>query len=200
MSVSNKSEEKGENISLVNSNAEEKTEDSKLRWYALKVSSGSENSVKTAILEHSSEIDVLVPELEAIATDHNVGVAKKKKLIPGYLFLRLEMTDENYSKIKSIPKVLDFMVNTGPNKSPHPIPKEQINSLISQIQKKSDESWSACRYSEGHDVEIIDGPFKGFVGVINAVDNELSILKVSVVILGRATPIELNFAQVKRNI
>lgn len=173
-----------------------------MRWYVLHVYSGFENKVAEAIkdkarkkgLEDKVE-DIMVPKEEVVEIKRGQKVNTERKVFPGYVLAKIDMNDEVWHLIKDTPKVTGFL---GAANKPAPISEKEAARLIQQLQEGVERPKSAITFEIGEDVKVAEGPFAGFNGSVEEVDEERSKLKVSVSIFGRATPVELEFGQVEK--
>lgn len=171
------------------------------RWYVIQVYAGYEQAVKEDLEKRLDKEamreffgQILVPSAQLPGLVPDTAAAKKdQQLFPGYLLAELEIMPETMRYVLSTPRVVRFLGG----KEPSPISQKEIDRIISQVKgevvvftKKSD-------YDAGQEVEIAEGPFAGFVGIIDEIDDENERLTVSVSIFGRMTPVELKFDQVK---
>lgn len=173
-----------------------------MRWYVLHVYSGFENKVAENIrdkakkkgLEDKVE-DIMVPKEEVVEIKRGQKVNTERKVFPGYVLAKIDMNDEVWHLIKDTPKVTGFL---GAANKPAPISEKEAARLIQQLQEGVERPKSAITFEIGEDVKVAEGPFAGFNGSVEEVDEERSKLKVSVSIFGRATPVELEFGQVEK--
>jgi len=172
-------------------------------WYIIHTASGSEKKVKQSILEliakkNMSEYfeDIVIPVLEVPDIRRGKAVTKEKKYMPGYVLIKMEMTDATWHLVTGIHKVSGFLGGKG---SPQPLPAQQVKDILNKIETESKEASFAKMYDAGEQVTVIDGPFEGFAGVVEEVDHDKKRLKISVLIFGKATLIELTFSQVKKS-
>jgi transcription termination/antitermination protein NusG len=173
-----------------------------MRWYSVSVLSNFEKKVAEAIREAvetqglQDEIaDVLVPTEEVIEIRRGRKVQTEKRFMPGYVLVRMEMTDRTYHLIKSINRVSDFL---GPQGKPTPMRDAEVARIVNQVEEGLERPRSIITYQTGEQVNVTDGPFEGFSGLVEEVDQPNNRLKVSVSIFGRATPVELEFTQVAK--
>ena len=171
-------------------------------WYIIHTLSGSEKKVKQAILEQAernnmSEMfeEILVPSVEVAEVKRGKQVTTEKKFLPGYVLIKMNLTDESWHLVKSVPKVSGFL---GSGSKPAPVPLKEVQKIIDHINDNTGYTSAAKLYEVGEMVKVLDGPFESFSGVVEDVDLEKMRLKVSVSIFGRATPIDLSFNQVER--
>ncbi|HSW73987.1 MAG TPA: transcription termination/antitermination protein NusG [Candidatus Limnocylindria bacterium] len=171
------------------------------RWYVIQVYAGYEESVKADLSKRIRDEamqdcfgDVLVPS----ATLRHVFDAegpKDEQLFPGYVLVEMDATVPGVVRlVTSVPRVLRFLGG----KDPVPLSKKEIERIVSQVKGEVVVSAEKRDFVVGKEVDIVDGPFAGFVGIIDALDEETERLTVMVSIFGRMTPIELSFNQVKQ--
>ncbi|MDQ7090220.1 MAG: transcription termination/antitermination protein NusG [Methylococcales bacterium] len=174
-----------------------------LRWYVVHAYSNFEGKVKEALeervereglQEHFGKI--LVPTEEVV--EMRMGQQRKsdRKFFPGYVLVQMELTDETWHLVKDVPRVLGFIGGTSDR--PAPISDKEANLILSRVEDGVNKPRPKVLFEVGEVVRIIDGPFKDFNGDIEDVNYEKNRLKVSVLIFGRATPVELEFSQVEK--
>ncbi len=172
-------------------------------WYVIHTYAGYEGRVRTSLEERASHMglqkefgQVLVPTEDVIEIKDGKRRASKRKFFPGYVLVELEdpLKDETLIMIKETPKVTGFI---GGGTRPMPLPQEEADSFLKQIEAGVAAPRERVIFSKGNTVRIVDGPFMGFNGVIDEVDDDHGRVKVLVSILGRATPVELVFAQIE---
>lgn len=173
-----------------------------MRWYVLHVYSGFENKVAENIRDKAKKKgladkveDIMVPKEEVVEIKRGQKVNTERKVFPGYVLAKIDMNDDVWHMIKDTPKVTGFL---GAANKPAPISEKEAARLIQQLQEGVERPKSAITYEIGEDVKVAEGPFAGFNGSVEEVDEERSKLKVSVSIFGRATPVELEFGQVEK--
>ena len=171
-------------------------------WYIVQSYSTFEKKVANAIKEEAIKAkledkieEVLVPTHDVTEVKRGKRVQRKKKYFPGYVLVKMDMSNQLYHLIKNIKKVSGFLGQKG---NPIPISEKEIEKIKGQIQDGLGESKSFISYNIGEKVQIIDGPFASFSGLVEEVEEEKSRLKVSVMIFGRSTPVELEFSQVEK--
>lgn len=174
------------------------------RWYSVSVLSNFEKKVaeqiKTAVAEAGlgEEIDeVLVPTEEVIEVRRGKKVTSERRFMPGYVLVRMEMSNRGYHLISSINRVTGFL---GPQGKPMPMRDAEVNAILNRVEEGEAQPRNLIRFDIGEKVKVTDGPFEGFDGMVEEVDEDHSRLKVSVSIFGRATPVELEFTQVSKGI
>lgn len=177
----------------------------RLEWFALHANTGHENKVKRniemAIKSNHMEDnfgDVLVPIQEVTEMKNGKRVTTKRKFLPGYLLIEMLMKKETHHFVNSIPGVTGFIGGT-PQK-PEPVPQDEVDRILGRIKEPEDgKEMLEIPYKVGDSVQVIDGPFSDWVGVINEINHEKGKLKVMISIFGKETPVELDFLQVKQN-
>lgn len=174
------------------------------RWYVIQTQSNYEKRVQAGLREQARmrgvEKDlkeVLIPTEEVVEVKKGIKSRSERKFFPGYVLINANMTDELWHVVKSIPRVSAF-IGAGRGSKPLPISDREAERILKQMQDGVEKPRSLVRYEVGEDVRVNDGPFATFQGVVESVDEDKSRLKVSVSIFGRATPIELDFAQVEK--
>ena len=174
----------------------------KNKWYVVHVYSGSEKRVKETIEEQSKSKnmtdfieEVMIPTEELYEIRKGTKVKTEKKFFPGYILVKMEMTDESWHFIKSQPKVTNFL---GAKGTPVALSEKEANRLLEQINEGVERPRSNVIYEIGEEVRVSDGPFQSFNGLVEEVDEDKSRLKVTVSIFGRATPVDLDFTQVEK--
>ncbi len=150
--------------------------------------------IKKKNLEDKIE-DVLVPMHEVTEVKRGKRVQRKKKYFPGYVLIKSEMNNDLYHMIKNIKKVSGFLGSKG---IPVPVSDHEIEKILGQIKDGVAQPKSSIEYIIGEKVQVIDGPFASFNGLVEDIDEEKSRLKVSVSIFGRPTPVDLEYNQVEK--
>jgi transcriptional antiterminator NusG len=172
------------------------------RWYIVHAYSNFEKKVAEAIKEQANvqglgELfdDVLVPTEEVVEIRRGRKVTSERRFFPGYVLVKMEMTDAAYHLIKNTPKVTGFL---GTENKPIPITEEEADRILHQVQEGVERPRPLISFEIGEQVRVSDGPFASFNGLVEDVDEERARLKVAVSIFGRATPVELEYGQVEK--
>ncbi len=172
------------------------------RWYSVSVLSNFEKKIaeqiRTKVAEQGLEdqIDeVLVPTEEVIEVRRGKKVTTERRFMPGYVLVRMEMSDEGYHLVNSINRVTGFL---GPQGRPMPMRDAEVNAILNRVQEGEEAPRTLIHFEVGEKVKVADGPFEDFDGMIEEVDDENQRLKVSVSIFGRETPVELEYTQVSK--
>jgi len=174
-----------------------------LRWYVVHAYSGFENQVRKSLEDrvmHSGLTEkfgqILVPTEEVVEMREGQKRKSDRKFFPGYVLVQMEMDDDTWHLVKSVPKVMGFI--GGSSDSPAPITDKEADVILQRVQEGVDKPKPKILFEPGEVVRITDGPFNDFNGVVEEVDYEKSRLRVSVLIFGRSTPVELEFGQVEK--
>ena len=174
-----------------------------MRWYVIHAYSGFEKSVQRALLERIERAgmqdkfgEILVPLEEVVEMKGGQKSISERKFFPGYVFAQMEMTDETWHLVKSTPKVTGFVGGSG-NK-PTPISDKEVAAILQQIQEGVEKPKPKVLFEVGEAVRVTEGPFNDFHGMVEEVNYDKNKLRVSVLIFGRATPVELEFGQVEK--
>jgi len=172
------------------------------RWYSVSVLSNFEKKVAESIRQAVSdagledEIDeVLVPTEEVIEVRRGKKVTSERRFMPGYVLVHMDMSNKGYHLINSINRVTGFLGQQG---KPMPMRDEEVNVILNRVEEGEVAPRNLIRFDIGETVQVTDGPFEGFSGMVEEIDEGASRLKVMVSIFGRATPIELEFTQVSK--
>ena len=173
-----------------------------MRWYVIHVYSGFEKKVAQSIEEQARQTgmeeeikQILVPLEEVMEMRRGAKIKSERKFFPGYILAQMEMTDESWHLVKNTPKVTDFLGGQG---RPTPISDKEAERIMHQVQEGIDRPKPSITFEVGEQVKVCDGPFNSFNGMVEEVDEERARLKVAVSIFGRATPVELEYAQVAK--
>ncbi len=172
------------------------------RWYIVHAYSNFERKVAEAIKERASQNgltekfeQVLVPMEEVVEVRRGKKVSSERKFYPGYVLVKMELSDRTYHLVKDTPKVTGFL---GADNKPMPISDAEAMRILQQVQEGVERPKPTISFEVGEQVKVADGPFASFNGHVEEVDEERSRLKVAVSIFGRATPVELEFSQVEK--
>jgi len=174
-----------------------------LRWYVVhaysnfehKVSESLKERVKRAGLEHKFG-EILVPTEEVVEMRDGQKRKSDRKFFPGYVLVQMEMDEDTWHLVKEVPKVLGFIGGT--SDKPAPISDKEANSILRRVEEGVDKPKPKVLFEPGEVVRVTDGPFNDFNGVVESVNYEKNRLQVAVQILGRSTPVELDFSQVEK--
>jgi transcriptional antiterminator NusG len=172
------------------------------RWYSVSVLSNFEKKIAEQIRQSvaekglQDEIDeVLVPTEEVLEIRRGKKVTSERRFMPGYVLVHMDMTDRGYHLITSINRVTGFL---GPQGKPMPMRDGEVNQILNRVEEGEAAPRNLIRFEIGEQVKVTDGPFDGFSGMVEEVDEHTSRLKVMVSIFGRPTPVELEFTQVQK--
>lgn len=172
------------------------------RWYVIHVYSGFEKKVAEAVREQAEQLgmtdlieQVMVPTEEVIEMRRGQKVNAERKFFPGYVLVKMDLTDMTWHMIKNTPKVTGFL---GGQMKPSPISESEAQRILDQVKEGVERPKSSIVFEVGEQVRVTDGPFESFVGLVEEVDPERTRLKVSVSIFGRSTPVELEYGQVAK--
>jgi transcriptional antiterminator NusG len=172
------------------------------RWYVVHVYSGFESKIAEQIKQQAEQngladqIDeVLVPSEQVVELRRGQKVNAEHKFFPGYVLVKMEMTDDAWHLVKDTPKVTGFL---GTKTKPSPIPDSEAERILKQSQEGVERPRPSVIFEVGEQVRVADGPFTSFNGTIEEVDEEKGRVRVSVSIFGRSAPVELEYSQVER--
>ena len=172
------------------------------RWYIVHAYSNFEHKVAESIREQAaiaglqnSFEEILVPTEEVIEMRRGRRVNAERKFFPGYVLVRMDMSDEAYHLVKNTPKVTGFL---GQQNRPSPISQSEVEQIVNQVQEGVERPKPSVVFEIGEQVRVCDGPFATFSGLVEEIDEEKARLKVAVSIFGRATPVELEYGQVEK--
>lgn len=172
------------------------------RWYSVSVLSNFEKKIaeqiKTSVSDAGLEAEieeVLVPTEEVIEVRRGKKVTTERRFMPGYVLVRMEMSDQGYHLINSINRVTGFL---GPQGRPMPMRDAEVNAILNRVQEGEDAPRTLIHFDVGEKVKVNDGPFEDFDAMVEEVDDDNQRLKVTVSIFGRETPVELEYTQVSK--
>ncbi len=175
-----------------------------LRWYVVHAYSNFENKVKQALEERIVREGledyfgkILVPTEEVIEMRMGQQRKSERKFFPGYVLVQMELTDETWHLVKDVPRVLGFIGGTSDR--PAPISEKEAMSILNKVEDGVNKPRPKVLFEAGEVIRVIDGPFKDFNGVVEEVNYEKNKLKISVLIFGRSTSVELAFGQVEKS-
>jgi len=172
------------------------------KWYIVHAYSNFEKKVADAIradaalkgLEDKFE-EILVPTEEVVEVRRGRKVNAERKYFPGYVLVKMDMTDDAYHLVKNTPKVTGFL---GSGKRPLAVPEGEVKRIMGQMEDDAEKPRPTVTYDIGETVRVTDGHFQSFNGIVEEVDDSKGLLKVAINIFGRATPVELEYGQVEK--
>ncbi|MGC6474955.1 MAG: transcription termination/antitermination protein NusG [Candidatus Puniceispirillaceae bacterium] len=172
------------------------------RWYVVHVFSGSEKKMAQSIVEQAASHglddqieEVMVPTEEVVEVRRGAKVQSERKFFPGYILVKMELSDAAWSLVQNQSRVTGFLGGKG---KPVPITAAEAERLIKQMDEGVERPRSTITFDIGEEVRVTEGPFESFNGVVEEADDEKERLKVAVSIFGRATPVELEYSQVEK--
>lgn len=172
-------------------------------WYVVHAYSGFEQQVKRSLLERIGRMEmqdqfgeIMIPTEEVVEMREGTKRRSERKFFPGYVLVNMEMNDDTWHLVKEAPKVLGFIGGTGDR--PTPISEKEADSILQRVQDGVEKPRPKVLFEPGEMVRITEGPFNDFNGVVEEVDYEKSKMRVSVLIFGRSTPVDLEFGQVEK--
>jgi len=174
------------------------------RWYVLQVASGDELKVKKSLEEKikltACEVhfgDILVPTEEVVEMRSGHKRKTERKFFPGYVLIQMEMNEDLWYLVRTVPKVLGFVGGTSDR--PASISDKEANKILFRIEEGADKPKPKILFEPGEVIRVIDGPFAEFNGVVEEVNYDKNRLRVAVMIFSRSTPVDLDFSQVEKN-
>jgi transcriptional antiterminator NusG len=175
-----------------------------LKWYVVHAYSNFENKVKTSLQERiklngleDQFGKIMVPTEEVVEMKEGRKRKSERKFFPGYVLVEMDLNEETWHLVKQVPKVLGFI--GGSSDRPAPITDEEADFILQRVEEGVDKPRPKVLFEPGEVVRVTDGPFNDFSGVVENVNYDKSKLRVAVQILGRATPVELDFSQVEKS-
>jgi transcriptional antiterminator NusG len=172
------------------------------RWYIVHAYTNFERKVADAIRERAKAgglddlfEEIVVPTEEVIEVKRGRKIPTERKFLPGYVLVKMKMTDQAFVMIKNTPKVTGFL---GADNKPMPIPEDEAMRILNQVKEGVERPKPTITFEIGENVKVADGPFASFTGTVEEVDEERARVKVAVSIFGRPTPVELEFGQVEK--
>jgi transcriptional antiterminator NusG len=175
-----------------------------LNWYVVHAYSRFEDRVmdtlKERVVQYGMEDnfgEILVPKEEVVEMKEGKKRTTDRKFFPGYVLVQMEMNDDTWHMVKDMPRVLGFIGGTSDR--PAPITEAEANSILQRVEEGVDKPTPKVMFEAGEVIRVIDGPFKDFNGVVEEVNYEKNRLRVSVLIFGRSTPVDLEFTQVEKD-
>jgi transcription termination/antitermination protein NusG len=175
-----------------------------LRWYVVHAYSNFENKVKQGLEDRIKREGleqyfgkILVPTEEIVEMRMGQQRKSERKFFPGYVLVQMELTDETWHLVKDVPRVLGFIGGTSDR--PAPISEKEAMSILNRVEEGVNKPRPKILFQAGEVIRVIDGPFKDFNGVVEEVNYEKNKLKISVLIFGRSTSVELGFGQVNKS-
>lgn len=173
------------------------------RWYVVHAYSGFEKRVAAAIKERVQRFsmeekfgEILVPTEEVVEMRGGQKRKSERKFFPGYVLVEMELDEDTWHLVKETPRVMGFI--GGKADKPSPISEAEARSILQRVEEGAEKPRPKTIFEPGEMVRVVDGPFNDFNGVVEQVDYDKSRMKVAVLIFGRATPVELDFAQVEK--
>jgi len=175
-----------------------------LKWYVVHAYSNYENKVKTSLEDriklHGLEEKfgkIMVPTEEVVEMREGQKRRSERKFFPGYVLVQMDLDEETWHLVKEVPKVLGFI--GGSSDRPAPISEAEADAILNRVEEGVDKPRPKVLFEPGEVVRVVDGPFNDFSGVVENVNYDKSKLRVAVQILGRPTPVELDFGQVEKS-
>lgn len=173
------------------------------KWYIVQAYSNFEKRVKETLerdatekgLDHLFE-EILVPTETVVEVRKGRKMESERKFFPGYVLVKVDLTDEAYHLVKNTPKVTGFL---GSATKPMPVSEKEVARIVGQIQEGVDSPRPMISFDIGETIKVVDGPFQSFNGTVESVDEENARLKVLINIFGQGTPVELNYTQVEKS-
>ena len=175
-----------------------------MEYYVIQAFSNCEKKVKAALEERInmsglSEMfgDIMIPTEQVTELKKGQKKQMERKFFPGYMLVQMEMNDDTWHLVRKTPNVMGFMGGT--RNKPAPLSEDELNRITSRVERTTEQPVFKTVFESGETVRINDGPFNDFNGIVEEVDYEKNLIRVSVSIFGKSTPVELNFSQVEKN-
>ena len=175
-----------------------------MEYYVIQAFSNCEKKVKAALEERInmsglSEMfgDIMIPTEQVTELKKGQKKQMERKFFPGYMLVQMEMNDDTWHLVRKTPNVMGFMGGT--RNKPVPLSEDELNRITNRVEKTTEQPVFKTVFESGETVRINDGPFNDFSGTVEEVDYEKNLIRVSVSIFGKSTPVELNFSQVEKS-
>ena len=175
------------------------------KWYIVHAYSNFEKKVAQHLTDQARQqgledcfSEILVPTEDVVEIRRGRKVNSERKFFPGYVLVKMEMTDDAYHMVKNTPKVTGFLGAAGGTK-PLPVSEREVQNIIGQVEEGVERPKPTIRFDIGETVKVIDGPFASFDGQVESVDEDAARLRVAVSIFGRPTPVDLEYNQVEKS-
>ena len=175
-----------------------------MEYYVIQAFSNCEKKVKAALEERINMSglsdmfgDIMIPTEQVTELKKGQKKQMERKFFPGYMLVQMEMNDDTWHLVRKTPNVMGFMGGT--RNKPMPLSEDELNRITNRVEKTTEQPVFKTVFESGETVRINDGPFNDFSGIVEEVDYEKNLIKVSVSIFGKSTPVELNFSQVEKN-
>ena len=175
-----------------------------MEYYVIQAFSNCEKKVKAALEERINMSglsdmfgDIMIPTEQVTELKKGQKKQMERKFFPGYMLVQMEMTDDTWPLVRKTPNVMGFMGGT--RNKPMPLSEDELNRITNRVEKTTEQPVFKTVFESGETVRINDGPFNDFSGTVEEVDYEKNLIRVSVSIFGKSTPVELNFSQVEKN-
>ena len=172
------------------------------KWYGVHTYSGFENKVRLNLFERIKNErveeffdEILIPSETVVELKKGEKKTSSRKFFPGYILIKMELTDETWHIVKETAKVTGFVGGS----TPFPIPDDEVNKIARRMEEGAEKPRPKVQFEVGETVRVVDGPFLNFSGIVEDVKPDKGKLRVTVTIFGRATPVELEFMQVEKN-
>ena len=175
-----------------------------MEYYVIQAFSNCEKKVKAALEERINMSgltemfgDIMIPTEQVTELKKGQKKQMERKFFPGYMLVQMEMNDDTWHLVRKTPNVMGFMGGT--RNKPAPLSEDELNRITNRVERTTEQPVFKTIFESGETVRINDGPFNDFSGIVEEVDYEKNLIKVSVSIFGKSTPVELNFSQVEKN-